>query len=113
MGPALPEIRSVSTSADAARLELTVPSDLRFFPGHFPGLPILPGVVQLQWALTCATRYLGVSSAVERITALKFSRIVQPGAQVALVLERMPAGFGFRFESDAGTCSSGRFACVQ
>jgi 3-hydroxymyristoyl/3-hydroxydecanoyl-(acyl carrier protein) dehydratase len=113
MGPVLPEIRSLSSSPDTARLALAVPADLRFFSGHFPGLGILPGVVQLHWAIVFAGRYLGVTSGVERITGLKFSRILRPGAEVTLVLERMPAGFGFRFESEAGTCSSGRFACAQ
>jgi len=113
MGPALPEIRSLSTSPDTARLALAVPAELRYFTGHFPGLPILPGVVQLHWAIVFAARHLGVSSGIERVTALKFNRILQPGAEVTLVLERVPDGFGFRFENEAGACSSGRFACVQ
>lgn len=113
MGPALPEIRNLDTSPDSARLALTVPPGLRYFSGHFPGLPILPGVVQLQWAMVFAGRYLGVGSGIERVTGLKFSRILRPGAEVTLVLERVPGGFGFRFENEAGTCSSGRFACVQ
>jgi 3-hydroxymyristoyl/3-hydroxydecanoyl-(acyl carrier protein) dehydratase len=90
-----------------------VPHELRYFAGHFPGLPILPGVVQLQWAIVFASRYLGVEGGIGRVTNLKFSRILQPGDAVTLVLERAPAGFGFRFETGAGTCSSGRFACAQ
>jgi len=98
------------------RLELDLPPDLDCFRGHFPGCAILAGVVQLDWAVRFGSEYLGTSTRVTRISALKFMRIVRPGARLALILE--PTADGLRFEyreaqRPDSVCSSGRIACAR
>jgi acyl-coenzyme A synthetase/AMP-(fatty) acid ligase len=80
------------------------------FDGHFPGTPILPGVVQLQWAVHWARERFGIAAAVARLEALKFQQVIPPGTEVALALQWHAARctLAFRYESAAGSHASGR-----
>ncbi|WP_186114272.1 AMP-binding protein [Burkholderia gladioli] len=84
----------------ARRAELRVPPSLVHFAGHFPGCPILPGVVQVDWAVRLARRLLPTPASVSAIDHLKFKAPVLPGAVLALSLahdaERRRVRFVFR-----------------
>lgn len=95
------------------RLELSLPPELDCFRGHFPGCAILPGVIQLDWAIRLASEFLGTSCTVTRISALKFMRIIRPGANLALLLERTDDGLAFQYRHDEVACSSGRVVCAR
>lgn len=101
------------TRGPPVRLELAIAPNLPCFNGHFPGTPILPGVVQLDWAIHFGSDYFGSSRDIRRIDALKFSRIVLPGARLMLELEPTADGFSFRYRHGAVTCSSGRITCAR
>jgi len=75
-----------------------VPYDLAIFGGHFPAIPILPGVVQVDWAVNLARTHLQVGGRFKGITATKFRRLVQPGMNLALTLEHRPESRELRFE---------------
>jgi len=75
-----------------------VPYDLAIFDGHFPTIPILPGVVQVDWAVDLARTHLQVGGRFTGITATKFRRLVQPGMDLALTLEHRPEAGELRFE---------------
>jgi len=87
-----------------------VPYDLAIFGGHFPTIPILPGVVQVDWAVNLARTRLQVGGRFKGITATKFRRLVQPGMNLALTLEHRPESRELRFEYLLGTAlaSTGR-----
>jgi acyl-coenzyme A synthetase/AMP-(fatty) acid ligase len=84
------ELLSVCRDGDARSLELRVPAGLAHFAGHFPGLPILPGVVQLDWAIRLAAECFDEKRDVASIDRLKFTAPVGPGALLALRLSRDP-----------------------
>lgn len=88
-------------------LSLLVPEDLPLFDGHFPGMPILPGVALVDWAAKLAEAYLGVPSAFDVVDNLKFNAAVYPGEMLKLSLNVVPAGLSFRFDGPAGLKSSG------
>ncbi len=111
-GAARPRIVD-ETRGPPVKLDLAIAADLPCFDGHFPEVPILPGVVQLDWAIHFGGVYLGTSCDIRRIDALKFSRIVRPGALLTLELEPTSDGFSFRFQHGAVTCSSGRITCAR
>jgi 3-hydroxymyristoyl/3-hydroxydecanoyl-(acyl carrier protein) dehydratase len=103
------EVLSETRSGDDLYYELRVPKTLRHFEGHFPGLPILPGVVQVDWAIRLAADHVTGVRAVESVDRLKFTAPVPPGAVLGLKLShdaarrRMQFTYGFHDRD----CSSG------
>lgn len=62
--------------------ELCCPADFPAFAGHFPGLPILPAVIQLVIVRMLASDLLQVSLATVRTGRIKFKGMVRPDEQV-------------------------------
>ncbi|UVE18284.1 acyl-CoA synthetase family protein [Pseudomonas sp. LS44] len=93
------------------QLELEVPLDLAHFSGHFPTVPVLPGVVQIDWAQQLARRLIAdLPPRFAGMEVLKFQQLVRPGDRLQLSL-RFDAARGklyFAFRSGTATCSSGR-----
>jgi 3-hydroxymyristoyl/3-hydroxydecanoyl-(acyl carrier protein) dehydratase len=105
-----PDLIAHHVDGSAARIELRVPAELEYFDGHFPGAPVVPGVVQIKWAIEAARRHLGCAGAVTGMEAVKFQQVMGPCAQVTLAL-RYAAESGkllFSFESRERRFSSGR-----
>lgn len=104
-----PQVLSVRRRTGAVDLDLHVPADLAWFPAHFPRFAMLPGVVQVDWAITLAREHLASSGTFRKLAGLKFQRPILPGANVTLSLESPAAGgiaFAYRFAEL--TCSLGR-----
>ena len=72
--------------------EVSVPADHPAFAGHFPGRPILPGVVLLGWAVETLGEALGEPVAVCEIASAKFLRTVGPGTKLSIRLAGQPGG---------------------
>ncbi len=77
---------------DAARVDpdgqfsqrFRFPDDFPGFAGHFPGFPILPGIVQLllaQWLIEAGT---GQGQVLREVANAKFLEQLPPGAEVAV-----------------------------
>lgn len=82
------------------RLLLDVNPELVFFKGHFPGNPILPGVVQLHWAVGISASLFEFNGIPYEIKRLKFSNIVQPPSVLELHLnQKNETGVQFKFTS--------------
>ncbi|SED26185.1 acyl-CoA synthetase family protein [Pseudomonas anguilliseptica] len=93
------------------QLELVVPLDLAHFSGHFPQTPVLPGVVQIDWAQQLARQLItDLPPRFSGMEVLKFQQLVRPGDQLQLNL-RFDAARGklyFAFRNGEAACSSGR-----
>lgn len=90
---------------------LAVARDHPAFEGHFPGNPILPGVVLLSEALAAIAAATGRAPHEWTISSAKFFNAVEPGAALTLVHEPLGAN-AWRFEvrSAAGVVASGTLA---
>lgn len=97
-----PEIVCERRGPDSLEQDLRVPEDLGCWPGHFPDRPILPGVLQLDWAMQLLTRFLGGEVWPRRVEGLKFKQFIRPGQALTLALEREPGALGFRFRLSYG-----------
>ena len=63
-----------------------VPADHPSFAGHFPGHPILPGVVLLDEVIAAAERHLGRPLEALQVKVAKFHAPVAPGARLRIEL---------------------------
>jgi acyl-CoA synthetase (AMP-forming)/AMP-acid ligase II/3-hydroxymyristoyl/3-hydroxydecanoyl-(acyl carrier protein) dehydratase len=105
-----PQILAQENVEGQWRLELAVPPDLAYFSGHFPTAPVLPGVVQVDWALALGRQLLDLPGKFAGMEVLKFQQLVRPGDRISLTL-RFDAERGklyFAFLNGDAPCSSGR-----
>lgn len=75
----------------------TVPLDHPAFAGHFPGTPILPGVVLLDIALQAIAKTNGIRLDRCEITLAKFLSPAGPGDMLAIQHETTASG-AIRFD---------------
>jgi 3-hydroxymyristoyl/3-hydroxydecanoyl-(acyl carrier protein) dehydratase len=96
--------------AERAVFELTVPRDLLYFDGHFASVPILPGVVQVDWVILYGRQCFDLPPVFRGLHALKFHRVIPPESPFTLELVHEPAKscLSFNITSPAGHHASGR-----
>jgi 3-hydroxyacyl-[acyl-carrier-protein] dehydratase len=70
----------------------TVPAGHPAFPGHFPGRPIVPGVVLLDQAILFAETLLGKQVGQWQIGNAKFLSPVGPAETLVFSLQPTPRG---------------------
>jgi 3-hydroxyacyl-[acyl-carrier-protein] dehydratase len=94
--------RIVERGADRLVAEWDVRADLAAFRGHYPGFPVLPGVLISEFAFQCAaclfasgaepTVGAGAVPVLTKIEDARFRRVVRPGETLraeVLVVERL------------------------
>ena len=93
-----------------ARFSGQVPWDLVHFAGHFAEFPLVPGVVELDWAITQARTAFTLPPHLIRTEALKFRQFVRPGDTLELTLDWQPdkGRLVFELKGPDGICASGR-----
>lgn len=108
--PKAPQVLSQVKTEGEWSLQLSVPPDLAYFSGHFPKAPVLPGVVQVEWALNLGRQLLNQSGPFAGMEVLKFQQLVRPGDEIQLHLRFDPerSKLYFAYRNDTATCSSGR-----
>ncbi|MCE9650895.1 MAG: AMP-binding protein [Parvibaculum sp.] len=112
--PDLPNIVSREVGVDEARFDLELMPDLRWFDGHFPGQPILPGVAQLHIASSLAEEAWGIIATGSEMSRIKFRHVMQPGDLVTLMLVRNGADrLDFRYLQGDEVMASGAIKGVE
>jgi len=102
--------RVIALSENTIRTESDVSPDADFFKGHFPGNPIMPGVLIIETTAQAAALLVGLSHGVEPgkflafsgVDGVKFRRPVYPNETICVDIEiekkRLPF---YRFDCKA------------
>ena len=72
----------------------SVPGTFSGYRGHFPGNPILPGIVQLSFIRRLAERRLGHPLRLAGVRRIKYLRVITPDMPVMLKLDLEPQADG-------------------
>lgn len=114
-GSVLPILITRAEQECGLHLTLEIPANLLYFDGHFPGNPVLPGIVQTHWAVHYAREHWGDLGEFTGLEAVKFQQLVVPSTRLQLELDYSPAKgklyFSYRTEpgmANPATFSSGR-----
>lgn len=105
-----PEVQGARPMNDGIILALRIPEDLAYFDGHFDQIAIVPGVVQIQWAVHYARQYLSVELDFSHMEAVKFKELLLPGqvCELRLCLQKEAHRLEFLYRSETSEFSSGR-----
>ncbi|KXU36292.1 AMP-binding protein [Ventosimonas gracilis] len=112
--PRLPEVEIQESTGYERLYRLKIPCDLIYFSGHFPTAPVVPGVVQIGWAMDLATRDLLPKVCPNfrfgGMEVLKFQQLIHPADELLLRLyfDREKNKLHFSFTRDDKPCSSAR-----
>jgi len=107
--PEMPAVQWLERGDIDALATLDIHAGLTVFEGHFEVAPILPGVAQLDWAITLGRECFALPQHFVRLEALKFVRPVSPGTALRVALQFKPqladpklCSLGFRLYSQEG-----------
>nr|WP_298689264.1 AMP-binding protein [uncultured Dongia sp.] len=107
--PTEPELRTVRRHDSGVELDLFNSPDLAQLDGHFPNMPIIPGVAQIDWAVKLAARHLNLPIEVATHYQVKFHRLTLPGTLVTLKLahDAVRQRLNFSYHRDDVVLTSG------
>ena len=85
------------------------------FRGHFPGCPVLAGVVQLDWVMQLAVAHCGCAQPSATDFSIKFRRVIVPGRPITLTLthDAVRQRLDFVYRSGEHVASQGRIALAS
>ena len=91
-------------------LHCKVPENLYYLAGHFPQVPVVPGVCQLRWVIKSIETYAGSPLHITAMEAVKFHHILFPGQAFLLEMkfDRQASKWVYRLFSEEQTFASGR-----
>ena len=98
---AAPAAAPACSTTDARAATFTIPADHPALPGHFPGHPIVPGVVLLDHAITAIGAALNRPLHAWRLGSAKFPSPAAPGEPLDLTFDAAASG-AIRFTVRAG-----------
>lgn len=113
----LPDITARRVGEGTLELEFTLDAACPWLDGHFPGHPILPGVVQVGWAAHFAAPLAGREDPPAQLERIKFKRPILPGARLRLCLAADAGRVRYEYlmlgEADPVSASSGVLGYVD
>lgn len=87
---------------------LAFPSEHPSFPGHFPGNPVVAGVLLIESILAFAEYRLGHPVSVTRVPLVKFQTPLKPDQEVQLEVKIKGPQLEFAVTLGAATVAKGR-----
>jgi 3-hydroxyacyl-[acyl-carrier-protein] dehydratase len=96
--------------------EASVPTDSTIFEGHFPGYPLMPGVLLIEsmaqtsgWLVVATTRFERMPF-LASVKEAKFRTFVTPGQKLSITANLVHEGSGY-VVTEAKVMAGGKLAC--
>lgn len=104
-----PEGIKLSTEEHSLQAQFYITEDLPYLKGHFDKKPVLPGVVQVGWALSLAEKAFARSFVFRGLKGMKCTQLVLPPIDIEFKVRFFPDKHYLKFESrtPVGKCASG------
>jgi len=109
-------IVAVNLADRTIRAEATVPLESTIFEGHFPGHPLMPGVLLIEsmaqtagWLIIAATRFSRMPFLVA-VKEAKLRQFIEPGQALSLTAELIHEGSGYAV-TKAKVVADGKSVC--
>lgn len=96
--------------AEGLAADVHVPAGSRWFDGHFPGNPVLPGVAQLSMVFELIARAFDETVIVRAVSRVRFKQMIVPGDHLAVFAApkpEQPGGYAFRITRNDNLVCSG------
>ena len=106
----LPEVKSINNNnSNLLELSLFIPEKLKYFEGHFPKYPVLPGIVQVEWVIHFVKQHLTHRDiTIMNIDQLKFTQVILPKSIVNVKIQIENNKIIFQYFNDSATFSNGK-----
>ena len=103
-------VETITTRGETrAEAQVTVPADSTWFDGHFPGMPLLPGIAQLAMVEAAIAQTWEPERRVAQFSRVRFKLKIDPATPVTVKVTRntdKPDLFSFQIATPEG------IACV-
>ena len=104
-----PIVQNVTRTETTIEADLTFLGDSAYFNGHFPKIPILPGVIQMHFVFMFIRQFFRVNASAFDIVKLKYSALILPDITTHFELARLnESEFTFCYSQKEKVCSAGK-----
>lgn len=79
-------IKEQQTMGDTTRFYISLNKDCDIYKGHFPDMPVAPGVCNIQMIKECAEQLTGKQLLLEYISQCKLTTLITPQQHAELVI---------------------------
>ncbi len=94
-------------------MQFTIPSDHPSLPGHFPGNPVVPGVLVLDRVLDAVQAASGMPVGALRLPQVKFMQPLLPTQLATVSVDGVSPKWRFRVHHDERLIASGEVVLVE
>lgn len=88
---------------------VVIDTDLPYFDGHFPDMPILPGIIQLKMITDLIARKEGLCLCLTGVKRVKFRKLTAPGDRldISVSCEERASKYNFNITNSGEAVCSG------